>query len=75
MNCKIIEDKKANVFKVFEIKTEQVLNQYKFYNEAKEKLRFYNLGGAFDGFTPNFIVRKVASWLNSFTESMYYEYS
>jgi hypothetical protein len=56
MNYKIVEKDKK--FLVIETKTDQVIDQYNTRQEAKEQLRFLNLGGAFDGFSPSFILKK-----------------
>jgi len=56
MNYKIVEKDKK--FLVIETKTDQIIDQYNTRQEAKERLRFLNLGGAFDGFSPSFILKK-----------------
>ena len=56
MNYKIVENDKK--FLVIETQTDQVIDQYNTRQEAKEQLRFLNLGGAFDGVSPSFILKK-----------------
>ena len=57
MNYKIVEKDKK--FLVLETRTEQLMGEYSNRQDAKTQLRFLNLGGAFDGFSPTFILKKV----------------
>ncbi len=45
---------------VMENKTEQLIQAFEFEDEAEEYKDFLMSGGAFDGFTPSFILREVA---------------
>lgn len=44
---------------VMETKTEQLIEAFEFEDEAEEYKDFLMSGGAFDGFTPSFILREV----------------
>lgn len=44
---------------VMESKTEQLIKAFAFEDEAEEYSEFLNGGGAFDGFTPSFVLREV----------------
>lgn len=44
---------------VIETQTEQLIQAFAFEDEAEEYKRFLMKGGAFDGFTPSFILREV----------------
>jgi hypothetical protein len=44
---------------VMENKTEQLIQAFEFEEEAEEYKDFLINGGAFDGFTPSFILREV----------------
>lgn len=44
---------------VMESKTEQLIKAFAFEDEAEEYSEFLNSGGAFDGFTPSFVLREV----------------
>jgi hypothetical protein len=46
---------------VMENKTEQLIKAFAFEEDAEYYSRFLNDGGAFDGFTPTFILREVAA--------------
>jgi len=61
MNYKIVEDKSKKIFNVVETQTKFIIATFDNYQDAKNKMRFYNLGGGFDGFSPNFIIRKVVA--------------
>jgi hypothetical protein len=45
-------------YEVVETSTQQVIRTYNAYKEAKEFMRYLNLGGAFDGWTPTFMLKK-----------------
>jgi len=45
---------------VMEESTEQLIRAFEFEDEADEYCDFLDRGGAFDGFTPSFILREVA---------------
>ena len=44
---------------VIETQTEQLIEAFEFEDEAEEYKKFLMKGGAFDGFTPSFILREV----------------
>jgi hypothetical protein len=46
-------------FGVYEEATEQVIDFFFFQEDAKKTAKFMELGGAFAGFTPSFVLRKV----------------
>lgn len=56
MNYKIISSKGNH--KVIEKPTDQVIKSFKTRSEAREYLKFLNFGGAWDGWTPNFILER-----------------
>jgi hypothetical protein len=45
---------------VMEVPTEQLIKAYDFEEDANDYCEFLNTGGAFDGFTPSFVLREVA---------------
>lgn len=52
-----VDDGEGNLFHcVYEVETEQAFDFFYFLDDAEECLRFLNDGGAFDGFTPSFIL-------------------
>jgi len=54
-------------YAVFEEQSEQVIDFYYFYDDALKVSKFMEKGGAFNGFTPAFILRtvpKITSNLN-----------
>ena len=59
MNYKMIETSELNcyAYKVLETTTNQIIKTFTLQKEAKEFMRHLNLGGAFDGFTPTFILK------------------
>jgi len=57
MNYRVVEG--AN-YTVIETATEQIIRTFNTLKEAKSFMRFLNLGGSFDGWTPRFILKKVA---------------
>ena len=57
MNYKIISY--PNKFDVLETNTSHIIGTYSLYKEAKDLLRHLNLGGGFDGNTPNFFMKKI----------------
>jgi len=61
MNYKIINNPN-NVFNVIETATNQIIGAFGTQEEAKDYMRFLNLVGAFDGFTPSFLVKKVENF-------------
>ena len=58
MNYKLAVDNDKLV-SVVETSTQSTIKTFFELKEAKEFLRHLNLGGGFDGFTPNFLLKKV----------------
>ena len=56
MNYRVVE---GSNFTVVETATDLIIKTYKTLREAKSFMRHLNLGGGFDGFTPEFILKKV----------------
>lgn len=59
MNYKIEKAKKG--YNVIETTTNSVICNCKNYAKAKEKMKFFNLGGGFDSWTPAFILKSTTS--------------
>ena len=57
INYKIIEEN--DEFKVYESQTEQCIYTLLNKNKAREKVKHFNLGGGFDGWTPSFMLIKM----------------
>jgi len=57
MNYRVVE---GSNFTVVETTTEQIINTFSTMKEAKNYMRYLNLGGGFDGWTPQFMLKKVA---------------
>tara|TARA_R110000868_G_scaffold44288_10_gene148075 strand:- start:1545 stop:1742 length:198 start_codon:yes stop_codon:yes gene_type:complete len=53
-----IVEPSLSLYSVIETSTNQVIKTCKVYKDAKELMRYLNLGGAFDGWTPAFILKK-----------------
>lgn len=49
---------------VMENQTEQLIQAFEFEDEALEYANFLKDGGAFDGFTPSFILQEVVTHMN-----------
>lgn len=47
------------VWSVIETQTDQVIESYVFEEEAEAYAEFLNRGGAFNGFTPSFVLNQV----------------
>jgi len=70
MNYKTVEallhpkesEKNCLIYNVIETTTSQIIKTFMDPKEAKDYMRFLNLGGAFDGFTPSFLVKKVENF-------------
>lgn len=56
MNYKL---KVENGVSVIETATEQVIKKFPNMDEARKFMRHLNLGGAFDGWSPSFILKSV----------------
>ena len=48
------------VWEVFEVASEQVVGRWYFEEDAIAQAEFMESGGAFEGFTPQFMLREVA---------------
>lgn len=59
INYKIIEENSE--FKVYESQTEQFICTLPNKNKAREKIKHFNLGGGFDGWTPSFVLIKITT--------------
>ena len=57
INYKIIEENSE--FQVYESQTNQLICSSPNRTLAKEKVKHFNLGGGFDGWTPSFILIKL----------------
>lgn len=55
----VIENDKDFLWGVYENATDQLIDVYFFEDEAQDTAKFYEHGGAFDGFTPTFMLRTV----------------
>ena len=50
-----IENKKKNIFwQIVETETKMIVQEFLTEDKAEKRLRFFNKGGAFGGFTPRF---------------------
>ena len=49
---------------VIETSTDQLIRAFEFEDEANNYSKFLNRGGAFDGFTPSFVLQEVASLID-----------
>jgi hypothetical protein len=54
---KLTKNKPKNVFEIFEIQTEKVITEYSDYDAARTYYRFLKNGGAFSGWTPDFVTK------------------
>lgn len=57
MNYKMKVDN--GVHQVLETSTEQIIETFKDNKECRKFMRHLNLGGGFDGFTPQFVLKSV----------------
>ena len=53
MNYKLVKRKSKEW--VMEKETEMLFGPFESREKAREQMRFFNMGGAFDGYTPSFI--------------------
>jgi hypothetical protein len=54
-----VDDGNGNLFHcVYETETDQAFDVFYFLEDAQACLEFLNAGGAFDGFTPTFILNE-----------------
>lgn len=63
MNYKLIE--KSDLYQIFETKTSQVIESFSDKEKARKYLRYLNLGGSFDGFTPSFMLKKFCTMVKN----------
>jgi hypothetical protein len=68
VNYKIVANN--GLFDVVEKKTGHVVHTHHFASEAKKIMKHLNLGGGFDGFSPNFLFNGPKSLLNKNSENM-----
>lgn len=59
MNYKILEN--GYGYSVLETATEHIIYTFDNRSDAKKMMKHLNLGGGFDGFTPNFFLKNVAN--------------
>jgi len=53
------------IYNVIETTTNQIIKSFPAPTEAKEFMRHLNLGGAFDGFTPTFMLVDMKAHINN----------
>lgn len=70
MNYKLVEDENKKIYYVKETTTDLNIEFFKDFTEAKKFMRHLNLGGGFDGFTPQFMVFKKTKLLNKNSKNM-----
>lgn len=70
MNYKLVEDENKKIYYVKETTTDLNIEFFKDFSEAKKFMRHLNLGGGFDGFTPQFMVYKKTKLLNKNSKNM-----
>jgi hypothetical protein len=68
MNYKVVEI--GGSYCVEEKTTGLIVEAYNTQEEAKKKMKFLNLGGSFDGFTPSFMLSEKTKKLNKFSKNM-----
>jgi hypothetical protein len=68
MNYKVVEI--GGSYCVEEKTTGLIIEAYNNMEDAKKKMKFLNLGGAFDGFSPSFILSEKARKLNNTSRNM-----
>jgi hypothetical protein len=56
----VVRDDIDFFFCVYENATEQAIDFFLFKDDADERKKFLEKGGAFDGFTPSFILKEVS---------------
>ena len=56
----VVKNEDDYFFCLYENATEQAIDFFFFKDDAEEKMNFLNRGGAFDGFTPSFVLKEVA---------------
>jgi hypothetical protein len=54
-----LQEDDCEFYCVFEKQTEQAIDFFYFYQDADEYKSFLSEGGAFDGFTPSFMLKEV----------------
>lgn len=70
MNYKLIEDENKKLYYVKETATDFIIETFTNFTEAKKFMRHLNLGGGFDGITPEFMVCKKSKLLNKNSKNM-----
>ena len=61
MNYKLVEDENKKIYYVKETTTDLNIKAFKEFSEARKYMKFLNLGGSFDGFTPAFILKSTST--------------
>lgn len=56
---KAMDDENNFFHVIYETATEQIIDYFFFEDEAQSYNNFLNNGGAFDGFTPNFMLKEL----------------
>ena len=56
---KVTDENNVTMYGIVEEATKYVINAFLFEDEADKYYKFLSNGGAFNGFTPEFILRKV----------------
>jgi hypothetical protein len=70
VNYKLVEGENKKIFYVKETNTDLIIEAFKDFSEARKFMRHLNLGGGFDGFTPQFMVYKKSKLLNKNSKNM-----
>lgn len=68
MNYKVVEI--GGSYCVEEKTTGHIIEAYNNMQDAKKKMKFLNLGGGFDGFSPSFILSEKTKRLNNISKNM-----
>jgi diaminopimelate decarboxylase len=70
MNYKITEAENKINYAVFETQTDQIIKQISDFSEARKFMKHLNLGGGFDGWTPNFLLVDFSKFINKSRKDM-----
>ncbi len=54
-----------NPYEVVEVATDTVIQVHQNYTIARERAKFYNRGGGFDGWTPDFFLKNHVSFVEN----------
>lgn len=58
-NYRIIEGEDKSVYYIKEVKTDQIIASFNDWGKTRKLFKHLNNGGCFDGWTPNFFLKKV----------------